>query len=157
MHLGGERIDNRQAADDALLVGVTAAAEAAAHTGGRVGGDVGAAFARPDIEELGLVGVGRRPKICTAVDVGARIPDGVGDGFPIVIIGLHVLAGIVVERLAGLRINPFGPVQLRDILHSHEELAVETVEGVVETVTVRVNHQLAVVAIDLAVDDDLRA
>src|SRR5262249_30869604 len=151
-HLGGEGIDDRQAADDALLVGVPAAAEAAAHAGGRVGGDVGAALARPDIEELGLVGVGRRPGGGNAVGVRARVLDGVGDGFPIVIIGLHILAGIVVERLAGLGIEALGPGYLLGILYRFEELAVEPVEDVVEAVAVRVHHQFAVVAVDLAVD-----
>ena len=54
--LGGERIDDGEAADDAGIVDVAAAAELAAHMGGRIGRDIGAAFARADIEELALVG-----------------------------------------------------------------------------------------------------
>ena len=66
---------------------------------------------------------------------------------------LHVLGGIVVERTAGLGIKPGGPVQLVDILLAGHERAVHAVEHVVEPIAACVHDQLAILAIDLGVDD----
>src|SRR6266446_3908491 len=57
-------------------------------------------------------------------------------------IGLDVLAGIVVERLAGLLVDALGPVDLRIGLRQ-DRLTIEAVEGVEEAVAGRVGDELA--------------
>src|SRR5260370_1021462 len=71
-------------------------------------------------------------------------------------IGLDVLAGIVVERLAGLLVDALGPVDLRIGLRQ-DRLTVEAVEGVEEAVAGRVGDELARLPGDVAVDQDVGA
>ena len=61
--------------------------------------------------------------------------------------------GIVVERPAGLGVEAGRPVQLVDILLAGDERAVGAVERVEEAVARGMHHQLAVLAVDLGVDD----
>ena len=157
LQLARHRIDHRQGAGDARVVDIAAAAELAAHMGGRIRRDVGAAFVAGDVEEPGAGAVGVRPEIGAAMDVRAGVLDHVGVALPVVRIGLHVLAGVVVDRLAALGIDALGPGHLGAVLHRLEELAVEAIDGVVEAVAVGMHDELAVLAVDLAVDDDLRA
>src|SRR5258708_17699 len=64
-------------------------------------------------------------------------------------IGLDVLAGIVVERLAGLLVDALGPVDLRIGLRQ-DRLTVEAVEGVEEAVAGRVGDELGRLPCDVA-------
>jgi len=64
-------------------------------------------------------------------------------------IGLDVLAGVVVERLAGLLVDALGPVDLRIGLRQ-DRLTVEAVEGVEEAVAGRVGDELARLPGDVA-------
>src|SRR5262245_26388621 len=66
---------------------------------------------------------------------------------------LHILGGIVVERAAGLGIEAGRPVELVDVLLAVDERAVDAVERIEEPVAGRVHDHLAVLAIDLGVDD----
>src|SRR5262245_27824572 len=66
---------------------------------------------------------------------------------------LHVGVGIVVERQAGFRVEPGRPVQVIDVLLAQDERAVGAVERVVEAVARSVHNELAILAIDLGVDD----
>src|SRR5262249_25656318 len=125
--------------------------------GGQVRRDVGAALVAGDVDEPGRAAVSVRPEIGAAMYVRAGVALDVGAALPVVRIGLHVLAGIVVHRLAGLGIDALGPGHLGAVLRALEELAVDAIEGVVEPVAVGMGEELAVLAIDLAVDDDLRA
>src|SRR4029077_16215770 len=102
-----------------------------------------------------LLTVGRRPEIGAAMHVGAGILEHVGAALPGQREVLHVLGRIVVDRLSGLGIDALGPGDLGGILYRLEELAVLPVDGVVEAVAVGVREQLAVLAADFAVDDDL--
>jgi hypothetical protein len=70
---------------------------------------------------------------------------------------LEVLGRIVFERLAGLGIDALGPVRFLDVLSGLEELPVEPVEGVFEAVAPGMGQDLAVLAVDLGVDDDVAA
>src|SRR3954468_21433741 len=124
---------------------------------GGVGLDVGAAFVAGDVEKIGFLTERGRPEIGAAMYVGAGVLEHVVAALPVVVEGLHVLAGIVIHRLAGFRIETLGPGDLGGILHALEELAVEAIEGVTEAVAVGVRKQLAVLAVDFAVDDDLGA
>src|SRR5262249_53512763 len=132
------------------------AAELAAHMRGLVGHDIGTAFIAGDVDELGPLAVGRRPEVGAAVHVGAGVLEDVGAALPLDREILHVLARIIVDRLAGLGIDAFGPGHLIGVLRRLEELAVLAIECVVEAVAVGVDEKLAIVAVDLAVDDDLR-
>src|SRR5438477_8939609 len=68
---------------------------------------------------------------------------------------LHVLGRVVVERLAGLRVEAGRPVQLVDVLLAGDERAVDPVERIEEPVARRVHDELAVLAVDLGVDDGM--
>src|SRR4029077_15584935 len=124
---------------------------------GLVGHDIGAAFIAGDVEQLGLLAVGRRPEVGAAVYVGAGVLENVGAAFPLDREVLHVLARVVVDGLAGLGIDAFGPGDLLRILCRLQELAALPIQGVVEAVAIGVDEKLAILVIDLAVDDDLRA
>ena len=64
------------------------------------------------------------------------------------IVDLHVELRIVVERLAGPRIETLGPVQIVDVLAALEELAVGAIERVVEAVAREVADDLPAAAVD---------
>src|SRR4029077_3053892 len=66
---------------------------------------------------------------------------------------LNVASGVVVERVASFRIEAGGPVQLIDILAAGNERTVDAVERVEEAIARGMDHELAVLAIDLGVDD----
>src|SRR4051794_2766856 len=125
--------------------------------GGLVGHDVSAAFVAGDVEQFGLLAIGWRPEVGAAVHVGAGILQDVSAALPLDREVLHVLARIVIDGLAGLGIDAFGPGDLLGILCRLQELAVLAIECVVEAVAVGVDKELAIVAVDLAIDDDLRA
>src|SRR5262249_13073529 len=72
-------------------------------------------------------------------------------------VDLDVLGGIVLERLAGLRIDARGPGHALDVLSCFEELAVEPIEDVLEAVATGMRQDLAVLAVHLGVDDDVAA
>src|SRR5262249_46858331 len=157
LELAGRRIDHRERTGDALLIDVIAAAELAFHVRGRIGHDVGAAFVASDVHEPRLLTEGGWPEVGAAVHVRTGALHDLGATLPREREILHVLGGIVVDRLAGLRIDALGPGDLGGILHGFQELAVLPVERVVEAVAVGMDEELAVLAAELAVDDDLRA
>src|SRR5207249_3243421 len=136
-----------QPAGDTGLVDIAATAKLAAHMRGLVGYDIGAAFVAGDVEQLGLLAVGRRPEVGAAVDVGAGVLEHVSAALPFDRKVLHVLARIVVDGLAGLGIDALGPGDLVGILRRFQELAVLPIQGVVEAVAVGVNEELAVLAV----------
>jgi hypothetical protein len=78
--------------------------------------------------------------------VRTGVLDHIGAAFPVVRIGLHVLARIVVDRLAALGIDALGPRHLGAVLNRVEELAVEAIHRVVEPVAVGMHDELAVLA-----------
>src|SRR5262249_33214034 len=112
-----------------------------------------AALDRRDVEEpeLRIVG-GRLPVLAAEMRrAGARraLP-----AHAVVALGvnLNVLGRIVVERAASLRIEPGRPVELVDVLAAVHERAVHPVERVEEPVARRMHHELAVLAVDLGLD-----
>src|SRR5262249_40082051 len=157
LHFAGRRIDHDEPTGNARLVDIAAAAELSLHVRGRIRNDIGAALVAGDVEEPGLLAIGGWPEIGAAVHVRTGILHLVGAALPVQREALHVLVAVVVNRLAGLRSNAFGPAPLAGILDGAEELAVLPVERVVETVAVGVDQELAVLAVDPAVDNDLRA
>src|SRR5256714_1902401 len=116
-----------------------------------------ATFVAGDVEQFCLLAVGGRPEIGAAVHVGAGVAHHRAVALPVVVEGLHVLGRIVVDRLAGFRVDALGPGHLGRILHGVEELAVRAIERVVEAVAIGVDEELAILAVNPAVDDDLRA
>ncbi len=151
------RIEHRERAGDAVLVDIVPAAELAFHVRGGVRHDVGAAFVAGDVEQPGPLAERRRPEIGAAMHVGAGVLHHVAATVPRQRVILDVLARIIVDRLAGLGIDALGPGDLGGILHGLEELAVLPVERVMESVAIGVDEELAILAVHLAVDDDLRA
>ncbi len=103
-----------------------------------------------------LLAVRRRPEIGAAVHVGAGVHHLVGAALPVVVVDLHALVRIVVDRLAGLGIDALGPIDFLGILGGLEECAVAAVEQVFEAVAVGEREDLRPRR-RLAVDDDLRA
>ena len=125
---------------------------------GEIGRDRGAALQRRDVDELGLLAVGGRPVIGAAGGVGTHPPR----HLVVVHIGalgieLEVLAGLVLDRLAGLGIDALGPGDLIDMLGGLEELAVAAIEDVFEAVAARMRDDLAILAVHLGVDEDVGA
>src|SRR5262249_30626413 len=139
------------------LVDIAAATKFAAHMRGLVGHDIGAALVAGDVNELGLLAIGWRPEVGATVHVRAGVLQDVGAALPLDREVLHVLARIVVDRLAGLGIDALRPGHLVGILRRLQELAILPIQRVVEAIAIGVNEKLAIVAVDLAVDDDLRA
>ena len=70
---------------------------------------------------------------------------------------LHVEAWIVLDRLAGLGIEPLGPVQLVHVLAALDETAVVAIERIVEAVAPKVADHLAVLAVDVDVEQHVDA
>src|SRR5262249_1184640 len=70
-------------------------------------------------------------------------------------VGLEVLVRIVIDRLAGLRIDALGPGHLADVLRGLEELAVEAVEAVDKAVTCGAHDGLAILAVHPGIDEDV--
>src|SRR5262249_39558938 len=98
--------------------------------------DLAAAFVGGNIKEVCLAAVGRRPEIGAAGDIRAHPPrDLVADRIGWLRIELKILGGVVFERLAGVAIDALRPVDDLDVLHRFEELTVEAIEGVLESVT----------------------
>src|SRR6185295_3593476 len=111
-----------------------------------------------NVEELGLRAVGRRPVVVAAGAVGAKPLHRLGlRGRGGARIELHVLGWIVVDGLAGLLVDAFGPVDVVHVGFGRDDLAVVALHGVGEAVTRRMRDQLAVLAGDLAVDENVRA
>src|SRR5262249_35549128 len=117
--------------------------------------EIVAALDRRNVEqlELGIVG-GGLPVLAAEVRRAQPFALGLGTGAVAARrIFLHVGVRVVVERPAGLGIEARRPVQLVDVLLAEHERAVGAVERVVETVARRVHHELAILAVDLGVDD----
>src|SRR5262249_43032926 len=72
-------------------------------------------------------------------------------------IDLDIPAWIVVERLAGLRIDALGPVHLLDRLRGFEKLPVDAIEGVCEAVTARMEQDLPILTVYPGVDENVAA
>src|SRR5215813_1383419 len=68
-------------------------------------------------------------------------------------VGLHVFGRIVVERLAGLRVETGRPGHVVGVLLAEHERAVGAVERIVEAVAGDVDDELTILAVDLGVDD----
>jgi len=148
LDLAGRGIENDEAAGGAGIVGELAAVKPSAHMGGLVTGHRRAGLELRDVEKLGLSAVGRRPEIVAARHARAEAARRAGHDFRDRIgIGLQILVGIVVERLAGFRIDPFGPRHLRYIWRGLEELAADAIEGVGEAVACGPGHDLAILAV----------
>src|SRR5262249_29535672 len=128
------------------------------HVHAGVDRDGAATFLRRNVEVAGLAAVGRRPEIGAAADGGADLARRLIDDGPGALgIGLHLFAWIVVDRLAGLLIDAFGPGDHLDVLGGFEELAVEAIEHVVEAIATGMRDDLAILAVDLGVDEDVSA
>ena len=112
---------------------------------------------RGDIEQLRLRAVGRRPIIVAARHGRAQRLGGFRRRLVhLAVVGLDVLVGIVIHRLAGLLIDACGPVDAADIGLRQQRLPVAALEGVEEAVAPGVGDQLALLPADLAVDEDVR-
>src|SRR4029077_15325050 len=72
-------------------------------------------------------------------------------------IGLQILVGIVVDRLAGLGIDALGPGDLADVLRGLQELSAEPIEAVGKAIARSANDSLAVLAVDPGIDQDVTA
>ena len=64
------------------------------------------------------------------------------------IVHLHIQLRIVFDRLAGLRIEALGPVQVVDVLRALDELSVRAVQRVEEAVAAEMADDLAGLAVD---------
>src|SRR5258706_8779801 len=120
--------------------------------------DLAAALGRRDVKVSGFAAVGRRPDIASpgyARTDTMRVLVCTRGGT--LSIDLDVAAGVVVDRPSRLWIEPFGPSEFFDGLHTLEELAVKTVEHVTEAVAGRVCNDFAVLAVDLGIDQDMAA
>src|SRR5215469_12226393 len=97
--------------------------------------------------------VGRREEIDAARHVWARqerslfAPRRLAD-----LVGLEILFGVVLDRLAGLGIDAVGPVDLLSVLRRREELPVVAIQGVEKTVAAEMRNDIAIFAVDLGVD-----
>ena len=155
--LAGGRIDRGDAAGQAVGSDIAAAVELALHVAGVVVGDVVAAFDARNVDEAGVPAVGGGPVIVAAGVARADVA-----GHLVVVdvrrlgVDLHVLARIVVDRPAGLGIDPLGPGHL-GVGHRVDELAAVAVEHVVEAAAARMGDDLAVLAVHLGVDEDVGA
>src|SRR5215471_6380993 len=103
--------------------------------------------------EFGIVG-GRLPILAAEVRRAGAFgewlsPRGVGAGY----VYLHVLGRIVVERQPSFGVQAACPVELVDILFAGHERSVGTVESIEEAVAGRMDHELAILAVDLGIDD----
>src|SRR5262249_1157351 len=108
-----------------------------------------------NVKQLGLGAIGRGPVVVAAGTVGTdflhRIVGGrVGETG----IGLHVLARVVVERLAGLLVDALGPVDVVHIGLGADDLPVVAVHGVDEAVAGGMGGQLWRLAVGLLLDED---
>src|SRR5262249_57841816 len=111
-----------------------------------------------NVDQLGLLAVGRRPIVVAAGGVRADAAGAlVGIDLRPFGIDLEVLARIILDRLAGLGVDTLGPGHFLDVLHRLDELAVATIEGVVEAVAAGMRDDLAVLAIHLGVGEDVGA
>src|SRR6266478_5191589 len=126
--------------------------------GAGVDRDLAAALGRWDVKVSGFAAVGRRPEIATPgyarTDTMRVLVCNRGGTLSI---DLDVAAGVVLDRPSHLWIEPFGPSEFFDGLHTLEELAVKTVEHVTEAVAGRVCNDFAVLAVDLGIDQDMAA
>jgi hypothetical protein len=68
-------------------------------------------------------------------------------------IDLHIDIGIVIERLAGLRVEAGCPVQCVDILLAGNKGAIGAVKHIEEAIARGMHDELAILAVDLGVDD----
>ncbi len=109
-----------------------------------------------DVDEPRLGAVGGRPVIVAAVVRWAKLlerraRDQVADAR----IGLDVLAWVIVERLAGLLIEALGPIDVVHIGLGDDDLAVVAVHRIEEAVAGRMGDELARLAVDRAVDENV--
>src|SRR5258708_28586783 len=132
VYLAGHGIDGGQVALVAVggLVGAAVPALVLAVLGS-IDRDLGAGCHRRDIRPLGLLTVRGRPVVVAASDRRthllrrlARVLVGQRR------IGLDVLVGIVVERLAGLLVNALGPVDVVHVGLGADHCAVGPLHGV---------------------------
>src|SRR6266436_6169116 len=162
--LAGGRIDRFDAAVETVRSLRSAAGEAVARLGRAAlvrhvllldGLDVVAAFNRGNVDEAEFRIVGARLPVLAAGNRRAQFfAFRLGAGaVAALVVNLHIGVWVVIERPAGLRIETGRPVQLVDILLAGNERSVDTVERVEETIARRMNNELAVLAVDLGVDD----
>src|SRR5579871_3926985 len=164
LEFAGGRIDRFQAAVEPLADHGSAAAETLAWLDGAAlvgevllldGFDVVTALDGRDVEQaqLRIIG-GRLPVLATRVSraklltlrLGATAVRALG-------IGLAVGVGIIVDRLACLGVEAGRPVHLVGVLLAGDEGAVGAIKRVEVAVAGGVHHELAVLAVDLGVDD----
>jgi len=87
-----------------------AAEELALHMSAGIRRDLAATFMGRNVDEARFAAVGRRPEIGAAGDIRADAAcQLVLHGFGRLRVELDILGGVVFERLAGLRIDAFGP------------------------------------------------
>src|SRR5271166_5970447 len=72
-------------------------------------------------------------------------------------VALHIDLRIVFERLAGLRIETLGPVEIIHVLPTLDEAAVGAIERVEEAVAPEVSDDLAALAVDRGVVEQMNA
>src|SRR6185312_8403841 len=125
---------------------------------GRVGRDGDAALGFRNVEQLRLLAIGRGPEIVAARFRGA---DAAGRAAAVrrlrLGVGLQILRRIVIDRLSGLAVDALGPGEPPDILRRLQELAVGAVENILKAVAAGMRQELARLAIDGGVDQDMRA
>src|SRR5262249_48949249 len=117
--------------------------------------DVVAAFERRDVEQPQFRIVGRRlPVLAAEMRWAQLLTLRLGaSAMAVRVVNLHAAGGMVVERPTGFGIEARRPIQLVDILLAGNERAVGAVERIEEAVARRVDNELAILAIDLGVDD----
>ena len=156
--LPGGRVYHHDAAGDPVRQRITAAREFARHVRGMVRSNVRATFETGDIEQPCFGTVGSGPEIAATRNFGTHSPR------TLVLqctgrfgVQLQILGGIVIDGLASFRINAFGPGHLGDILAHLEKLPGSAVKGVIKSIASRMRDGLAILPVDLGVDQHMRA
>src|SRR5258708_27497520 len=122
----------------------------------RVARDGAAPLELRDVKEPGLEAVGRGPEIVATRDRRAdgALHPGRAQRHGVVI-ALQILAWIIIDRLPRLGIDAARPGDLADIGDGLEELTVHPVEAVLEAVPAGMDDELAILAIEFGVDEDV--
>src|SRR4029077_12647816 len=107
--------------------------------------DLAAALGRRDVKVSGFAAVRRRPEIATSsyarTDTMSVLVYNRGGTLSI---DLNVATRVVVDRPSRLWIETFGPSEFFNGLHTPEELAIEAVEHVTESVARRMCNDFAI-------------
>src|SRR5436309_970279 len=122
---------------------IAAAREFAWHVRVVVGCNVSATFEAGNIEEPRLGAVRGRPQIAAARNFRTYEPRSlVLQDTGRICIQLQIPGRVIIDGLAGLRIDALGPGDFGDILAHVEKLAGGAIEAVIESVTARMRDDL---------------